>query len=117
MIDYTITITIEFFCRDIIQIKETLGSSYETKLNRILPPQKHVLSPDILQEYIAYNVTFTSKRQTGDPVIEPLQPIRIYVVYDNIEITEHHYQPEYSSLNNGITYNLMIQSSEHPGIN
>lgn len=37
-------------------------------------------------------------------------------MYNNIEITEHHYQPEYSSLNNGITYNLMVQPSEHPGI-
>ncbi|XP_029169266.1 uncharacterized protein LOC114939195 [Nylanderia fulva] len=100
---------------DILQIKETLASSYEAKLNKQLPPQKHVLLPDILQEYIARNIIFTSKRQTDDPSIEPLQPVRIYVVYDNIEITEQHYQPEYSSLNNGITYNVMVQSSEHSG--
>lgn len=81
----------------------------------MLPPQKHVLVPDILQEYIARNIIFTSKRQTDDLIIEPLQPVRIYVVYNNIEITEQHYQPEYSSLNNGITYNMMVQSSEHPG--
>lgn len=104
----------ENYEEDRIQIKETLAS-YEAKLNKRLPTQKHVLLPDILQEYIAHNIIFTSKRQTGDLIIEPLQPIRIYVVYNNIEITERHYQPEYSSLNNGITYNLMVQPSEHPG--
>ncbi|XP_072754165.1 uncharacterized protein [Anoplolepis gracilipes] len=105
----------ENYEEDIIQIKETLASSYEARLNEILPPQKHVLLPDILQEYIAHNIIFTSKRQTGDLIIEPLQPVRIYIVYDNIEITEQYYQPEYSSLNNGITYNMMVQSSEYPG--
>lgn len=115
MIDYIITNYCKFFCRDINQIKETLASSYEAKLNKILPPQKHVLLPDILQEYIAHNIIFTSKRQTGDLIAEPLQPVRIYIVYNNIEITEQQYQPEYSSLNNGITYNMMVQSSEIPG--
>ncbi|XP_070167741.1 uncharacterized protein [Polyergus mexicanus] len=105
----------ENYEEDIIQIKETLASSYEAKLNKTLPPQKHVLLPDILQEYIAHNINFTSKRQTGDLIEEPLQPIRIYIVYNNIEITEQQYQPEYSSLNNGITYNMMVQSSENPG--
>lgn len=105
----------ENYEEDILQIKGTLASSYEAELNKMLPPQKHVLVPDILQEYIARNIIFTSKRQTDDLIIEPLQPVRIYVVYNNIEITEQHYQPEYSSLNNGITYNMMVQSSEHPG--
>ncbi|KAM0736115.1 Cyclic GMP-AMP synthase-like receptor 2 [Formica fusca] len=105
----------ENYEEDINQIKETLASSCEAKLNKILPPQKHVLLPDILQDYIAHNIIFTSKRQTGDLIAEPLQPVRIYIVYNNIEITEQQYQPEYSSLNNGITYNMMVQSSEIPG--
>ncbi|XP_011866079.1 PREDICTED: uncharacterized protein LOC105561044 [Vollenhovia emeryi] len=100
---------------DIIQIKETLASSYESELNKRLPSQKHVLLPDVLQKHISCNVEFTSTRQTGVLVNEPLQPIRIYVVHNNIEITEQHYVSEYSSLNNGITYNLMVQASENPG--
>ncbi|XP_011693682.1 PREDICTED: uncharacterized protein LOC105453422 [Wasmannia auropunctata] len=105
----------ENYEEDIIQINETLTSTYESELNKVLPSQKHVLLPDILQEHISHNIAFTSKRQTGDLIIEPLQPVRIYVVHDNIEITEQHYQSEYSSLNNGITYNMMVQPSEHPG--
>ncbi|XP_011629957.1 uncharacterized protein LOC105422316 [Pogonomyrmex barbatus] len=105
----------ENYEEDITQIKETLVSSYESELNKALPSQKHVLLPDVLQEHISHNIAFTSKRQTDDLIIEPLQPVRIYVVHDNIEITEQHYSSEYSSLNNGITYNMMVQPSEHPG--
>ncbi|XP_071635285.1 uncharacterized protein [Temnothorax longispinosus] len=105
----------ENYEEDIVQIKETLALSYESELNKMLPSQKHVLLPDVLQEHISHNIAFTSKRQTGDLIIEPLQPVRIFVVHDNIEITEQHYLSEYSSLNNGITYNMMVQPSEHPG--
>lgn len=115
MIDCIITKYFKYFCRDIIQIKETLSSSSEAELNKRLPSQKHVLLPDILQEYIAHNIIFTSNRQTGELVDEPLQPVRIYIVHNNIEITEQQYQPEYSSLNNGITYNMMVQSSKNSG--
>ncbi|KAG5313232.1 M21D2 protein, partial [Acromyrmex insinuator] len=105
----------ENYEEDIIQIKETLVPTYESELNKVLPSQKHVLLPDILQEHISHNIAFTSKRQTGDLIIESLHPIRIYIVHDNIEITERHYLSEYSSLNNGITYNMMVQPSENPG--
>ncbi|XP_012543294.2 uncharacterized protein LOC105840779 [Monomorium pharaonis] len=105
----------ENYEEDINQIKESLASTYESELNKVLPSQKHVLMPDVLQEHISQNIAFTSKRQTGDLIIESLQPIRIYVVHDNIEITEQHYSSEYSSLNNGITYNMMVQPSENPG--
>lgn len=98
-----------------LHVKETLASTYEAKLNKVLPAQKHVLLPDVLQEYIARNIAFTSKRQTGDLIIEPLQPIRIYIAHDNIEITEQYYLPEYSSLNNGIVYTMMVQHTDHRG--
>lgn len=98
-----------------MQVKEHLASACEAKLNKALPPQKHVLLPDVLQEHIARNVAFTSTRQTFRPTIEPLQPVRIYVVHDNIEITEQHYPPEYSSVNNAITYSMMVKPSEHQG--
>ncbi|XP_020285540.1 uncharacterized protein LOC109855550 [Pseudomyrmex gracilis] len=106
----------ENFEEDMNRIKETLASAYEDKLNKMLPPSKHVLLPDVLQKYIARNIDFTSKRQTGEPVIEPLQPIRMYIVHDNIEVTEQYYLPEYSSLNSGVTYSMMVQPIENqPG--
>lgn len=107
------------FSSEISQIKETLkrGSklSEEAELNKVMPPQKSIVLPDVLQNRIACNIDFTSTRQTGDLIIEPLQPIRIYIVHDNIEITEQDYLSEYSSLNNEVTYNMMVQPSEHPG--
>lgn len=105
----------EFLFRNVIEVKETLASSYEAKLNKKLPPHKHILMPDTLQEYIARNIAFTSTRQTFRPTIEPLQPVRLYVVHDNIEITEQHYQPEYSSVSNAITYNMLVKPSENQG--
>ncbi|XP_019700732.1 uncharacterized protein LOC105191435 [Harpegnathos saltator] len=105
----------ENYEENIIQVKKTLASSSEAKLNKKLPPQKHVLMPDVLQEHVSHNVAFISTRQTSRPTIEPLHPIRIYVVHDNIEITEQHYLPEYSSVNNEITYNMMVKPSEYQG--
>ncbi|XP_014469207.1 PREDICTED: uncharacterized protein LOC106741587 [Dinoponera quadriceps] len=105
----------ENYEESIIRIQETLASSSEAKLNKKLPPQKHVLMPDVLQEYVSRNVAFTSMRQTSRHTIEPLHPIRIYVVHDNIELTEQHYLPEYSSVNNEITYNVLMKPSEQQG--
>ncbi|XP_032667366.1 uncharacterized protein LOC116842361 isoform X2 [Odontomachus brunneus] len=101
--------------KNIIRVKETLASSSEAKLNDKLPTQKHVLMPDVLQEHVSHNVAFTSSRQTSRPTIEPLHPIRIYVVHDNIEITEHPYMAEYISVTNEITYNTLVKPSEHQG--
>lgn len=105
----------EFLSRNINEIKETLASSNEAELNKKLPPQKHVLMPDVLQEHIACNVVFTSTRQTFRPTIEPLQPVRIYIVHNNIEITEQHFQSEYSCVNNAVTYNMLMKPSENRG--
>ncbi|XP_012227936.1 uncharacterized protein [Linepithema humile] len=109
----------ENYEEDISQIKETLkrGSklSDEAELNKVMPPQKSILLPHVLQNCIARNIDFTSKRQTGDLIIEPLQPVRIYIAHDNIEITEQDYLSEYSSLNNEVTYNMMVQESDNPG--
>lgn len=100
-------------------IKETLKRglrlSDEIELNKVMPPQKSILMSDVLQNHIARNIEFTSKRQTNDLIVEPLQPIHIYIVHDNIEITEQEYLSEYSSLNNEVTYNMMVQPSDNPG--
>ncbi|XP_053975543.1 uncharacterized protein LOC128874647 isoform X2 [Hylaeus volcanicus] len=90
-------------------------SSREAELSKCLPPQKHVLLPDVLQEHIAQNVGFTSSRQTFRPTVEPLQPVRIYTVHDNIDITEQTYSPYYSSLNDSTMYNILLKPTEHQG--
>lgn len=100
---------------EIGHLKETLASSREAELNKQLPPQKHILLPDVLQDHIARNVGFISTRQTFRPTIEPLQPVRIYTVHDNFDITEESYSPHYSSVNDTVMYSLRLRPSEHQG--
>ncbi|KZC10489.1 Protein MB21D2 [Dufourea novaeangliae] len=100
---------------DIEHVKGTLVSSAEAELNKHLPQQKHVLLPDVLQEHIARNVGFTSTTQISRPTIEPLQPVRIYTVHDNIDITEPNYLSHYSSMNNSDIYNILLKTTEHEG--
>ena len=100
---------------EIEHVKEALVSSRETEFNKHLPPQKHVLLPDVLQEHITRNVGFTSTRQTLRTTIEPLHPVRIYTVHDNIEITEQSYSTYYSSVNDSIMYNILLKPTEHEG--
>ncbi|XP_076761524.1 uncharacterized protein LOC143429690 [Xylocopa sonorina] len=96
-------------------VKETLASKRESELNKHLPRQKHVLMPDILQEQIARNVRFVSMRKTGRPTLEPLLPIRIYVVHNNIDITEHDDPPQYSNVNDFPMYNVLLKPTQHCG--
>nr|XP_033330177.1 uncharacterized protein LOC117222539 isoform X1 [Megalopta genalis] len=100
---------------EIENMKETLVSSRETKVNKGLPPQKRALLPDVLQEHVATNVRFTSTRQTVRPTTEPLQPVRIYTVYDNVEITEENLQSHYSNMNDSAMYNVLLQTTKHDG--
>lgn len=83
-------------------------------MNEQLPPQKRVLFPDILQEHITYHVGFISRRQDFRPTIEPLQPVRIYMVHDNIDITEstENYSSHYSNVNDSITYSILLKPTK-----
>ncbi|XP_015605090.1 uncharacterized protein LOC107272442 [Cephus cinctus] len=91
-------------------------SVHEAELNKeLLPSQKHVLLPDVLQELIAKNIRFTSMRQTPTLTVETLQPVRIFVVMDNIEVTDSNYDPQYSSINDAVTYNVALRPSSHQG--
>lgn len=85
-------------------------------MNQQLPPQKRVLIPDILQEHIARHVGFISRRQNFRPTIEPLQPVRIYMIHDNIDITEKNYPSHYSNVNDSIMYNILLKPTKHEGI-
>lgn len=101
--------------REISEMRETLVSPNETALNKRLLPQKRVLLPDILQERIVNNVTFISRRETVDPTVEPLQPVRMFVVYENIEVSDQHDSSQYSTMNDTITYNMRLKPSIHKG--
>lgn len=96
-------------------MKKTLVSSREEELNERLPAQKHVLLPDVLQEHVTRNVGFTSMRQTFRPTIEPLQPVRIYTVHDNVEIVEQNSPSYYSRVNDSIMYNILLKPTAHQG--
>ncbi|KOC66588.1 Protein MB21D2 [Habropoda laboriosa] len=101
--------------QEIKHVKESLVSSYETEMNKRLPTQRHVLLPDILQEHIAKNVGFTSTRQNFLPIIEPLQPVRIYMVHENVDVLEQYYSPHYSSVNDSVTYTTLLKPTKHQG--
>lgn len=103
------------FFREIKHVKETMASSREMQMNERLPPQKHVLLPDILQEHIARHLGFISMRQFFRPTIEPLQPVRIYIVHDNIDITEEGYQSQYSNVNDTTVYNILLKPTKQQG--
>lgn len=100
---------------DIEEIRKSLVSPQEMKINQDLRCNKHVLLPDVLQEVVARNVGFTSSRQTARPTIEPLQPVRIYVVHDNIEITEEEEPTYYSAMDSTMTYNMILKPTHHQG--
>ncbi|XP_043597110.1 uncharacterized protein LOC122574072 [Bombus pyrosoma] len=100
---------------EIKRVKETMASSREMQMNKRLPPQKHVLLPDILQEHIARHLGFTSMRQSYIPTIEPLQPVRIYMVHDNIDIIEEGYSSHYSNVNDTTVYNILLKPTNQQG--
>lgn len=100
---------------EIEEMKGKLVSPLESELNKRLPPQKHVLLPDVLQERVEKNVKFTSARQTLRPTTEPLQPVRMFTVYDNVEIMEQDSMSHYSSMDDSIMYNIMMQTTQHEG--
>lgn len=101
--------------REIENAKGKLVSPLESEFNKCLPPQKRVLLPDVLQERVEKNVDFTSARQTLPPSTEPLQPVRIFTVYDNVEIMEQNSMSHYSSMDDSVMYNIMLQTTQHEG--
>lgn len=101
--------------REITNVKQKLVSARESELNGRLPPQKHALIPDVLQEQVGRAIDFTYLRPTSIPSVEPLQPIRIYIVFDNIEVTEQNYASPYCSVNETITYSMQLKPSKHKG--
>lgn len=103
------------FNEDIQRMRQSLVSSNEAVMNEQLPPHKRVLLPDVLQEEISRNVGFTSSRQTFRPTIEPLQPVRIYVVHDNIEVTEEDDPTYCTTMTNDTTYKVLLRQTEHRG--
>ncbi|XP_034934751.1 uncharacterized protein [Chelonus insularis] len=106
----------ENYDEEILSLKQTLGSAQEVKFNTCLPPYKHVLVPDILEQQVAQNINYTYIQPSlMIPSIESIQPSRIYVVYDNIEVTEQNFSSPYSNVNGTFTYNMQLKQSKHRG--
>ncbi|XP_046468602.1 uncharacterized protein [Neodiprion pinetum] len=112
-------LSVEFFenyDQEILDIRASPISRQEYDLNTILSQsQKHVLLPDVLQEQVARHVKFTSTRKTESLMVEPLQPVRMYVVLDNIDVNEIPEGPEYSILTDAIFYNMCLEPSLNKG--
>ncbi|XP_044012310.1 uncharacterized protein LOC122855190 [Aphidius gifuensis] len=104
----------ENFDEEMRIIRESPVSSRETEFNSCLPVQKHALVPDILQEQVAKKIDFAYAKHDIF-CIEPLQQIRVFIVFDNVEVTEQNYASPYSSMNEALIYNMQLKQSEHKG--
>lgn len=104
-----------WYFREIVEIRQKLVSVKEPSFNESLLPQKRALLPDVLQEHVGQNLKFTSARQTLRPTLEPLQPIRVYIVHENFEIAEQNDVHHYSTMDDVTTYNLWLKPSDHKG--
>ncbi|XP_043270893.1 uncharacterized protein [Venturia canescens] len=101
----------ENYDEEINDIRKTLVSTREAEMNARRLPQKHILIPDVLQEHVARRIDFSYMLPSLEHTTELLQPIRVYVVFENIEVTEESYAPAYSSVNESITYSMQLKPS------
>ncbi|XP_066599846.1 uncharacterized protein [Prorops nasuta] len=95
-------------------LRQTLIPQRESEFNDNFEQNKHVLLPDILQQHLARNLGFISARHTILPTVEPLQPMRIFVIHDNIEINEENYS-QYSTVTDTVTYKMLLKPSINEG--
>ncbi|XP_014213730.1 uncharacterized protein LOC106643211 [Copidosoma floridanum] len=91
----------------------------EQKINQKLLPMKSVLMPDVLREHFADRVRFTArpgKSDNDDVTVEPIRPIRLYMIYENVLVaevdeTQHYYNPTELA----IEYNFVLREANHKG--
>ncbi|XP_011309566.1 uncharacterized protein [Fopius arisanus] len=105
----------ENFDEEILKIQQTSISIREAEMNSLLPPQKHALMPDVLQDQVAKKVDFIYERPASILSVEPLQPIRVYVVFNNVEVTEENFPSPYCTVNEAMSYNMQLKPSKHKG--
>ncbi|XP_015120946.1 uncharacterized protein LOC107043810 [Diachasma alloeum] len=105
----------ENFEEEMSRIRETPVSVREAEMNSLLHSQKHALMPDVLQEQVANKVDFIYERPGQIFSIEPLQPIRIYIVFNNIEVTEENFPSPYCTVDETVTYSMQLKQSKHKG--
>lgn len=94
--------------------------------------QKHVFLPDKLQEIVDGHVRYIdrhSSQETGETSrkllymqkstdkkdLQVLQPQRMYIIHDNIEVNEPGEIADYSTINNAPHYSFLMEGSEEPG--
>lgn len=91
----------------------------EDRLNKKLLPEKSVLLPDVLQEFFTDRIRFTSKCKSDkdDLTIEPIRPIRIYMIYENVLVTEFDNSQHYADPKDlAIDYNFILKEANNKGI-
>ncbi|XP_063974815.1 uncharacterized protein LOC135161298 [Diachasmimorpha longicaudata] len=105
----------ENFDEEMSEIQKTSVSVREAEVNLLLPTQKHALIPDVLQDQVAKKVDFIYERPSLIFSVEPLQPVRLYIVFNNIEITEENFASPYSTVDETETYSMQLKQSKHKG--
>ncbi|XP_077290505.1 uncharacterized protein LOC143914239 [Arctopsyche grandis] len=91
--------------------------------------QKHVFLPDKLQEIVDAHIYFSDRvpvmendeifprKMYREPKknIQVLQPQRMYIIHDNIEVNDPGESSDYSTINNAPHYSFVIERSEESG--
>lgn len=107
----------ENYEREISEIKSKLVSRTEDISNTILSQsQKHILLPDVLQAQVSHHVKFQSTRVIDcETTIEPIEPVRMYVVLDNVKVNDASKKPDQVTSADSIDYKVHLDPSSNHG--
>lgn len=121
------------FRRILSYLKNDSVTETDRKLNDDMAQhQKHVFLPDKLQEIVDSHVRYTerfSSQENGETSrksiymqqaqakkhLQVLQPQRMYIIHDNIEVNEPGEIADYSTINNAPHYSFLMEGSEELG--
>lgn len=90
----------------------------EEEMNEKLLPEKRTLMPDALREHFTGRLRFTSfcKSDEDEPTIEPLRPIKVYLVYENVVVSELDEARHYSSPGDlNYNYTFLLKKAKYEG--
>ncbi|XP_016844817.1 uncharacterized protein LOC107982055 [Nasonia vitripennis] len=90
----------------------------EEELNEKLLPEKRALLPDALREHFAGRLRFTSfcKSDEDEQTVEPLRPIKVYLVYENVVVSELDEARHYSSPGDlNYNYTFLLKKAKYEG--
>lgn len=96
------------------QIKNNPYSERENLINEaMVRSNKHVFFADRLQEAVHEHVSFQRQRQRKQT--EPLSAPRMFVIYDNVEVSEPGDTSDYSAVLDAPFYKLLIEDAKEQG--